>query len=172
MRNAIHPSAGGAMTRPMTRARRRATAWLLGLALLVGAGLGAAVAQAEQFERIGRYQIHYNAVSTSFLTPEVAAANGIQRSRVQALLNVSVREEQDDGSTRPVSATVEGRVGNLAGQSQPLSFRTVREDGAIYHLATFRIQEDEPMRFDLRVRYDRNAPPGEVSFIQRFYVDR
>ncbi|WP_192035898.1 DUF4426 domain-containing protein [Halomonas sp. YLGW01] len=154
------------------RKGRRGAAWLLGLALLVGAALGAGTAQAEQFERIGRYQIHYNAVSTSFLTPEVAAANDIQRSRVQALLNVSVREERDDGTTRPVSASVDGTVGNLAGQSQPLAFRTVHEDNAIYHLATFRIQEDEPMRFDLRVRYDRNAPPAEVSFIQRFYIDR
>jgi len=156
--------------RPDGRAISRGMAWLLGLVLLAGTGWG--TAQAEQFERFGRYQIHYNAVNTSFLTPEVAAANGIQRSRVQALLNVSVREEQEDGTTRPVQASVEGRVGNLAGQSQPLTFRTLREDGAVYHLATFRIQEDEPMRFDLSVRYDRNAPPGEVSFIQRFYIDR
>ncbi|WP_458527373.1 DUF4426 domain-containing protein [Onishia taeanensis] len=167
-----------AIRRPAGRGGKRALAWLLSLALLSGAGLGVgagtgiSTAQAEQFERIGRYQIHYNAVNTSFLTPEVAAANGIQRSRVQALLNVSVREEQDDGTTRPVPASVEGTVGNLAGQSQPLGFRTVRDNEAIYHLATFRIQEDEPMRFDLRVRYDRNAPPGEVSFIQRFYIDR
>jgi len=39
-------------------------------------------------------------------------------------------------------------------------------------VAVFRIREDEPMRFDLRVRYDRNAEPAEVSFIQRFYIDR
>ncbi len=166
-----------AIHRPTGRTRSwssmsRASALLLGLALIAGSGWASKTAQAEQFERFGRYQVHYNAVNTSFLTQEVAAANDIQRSRVQALLNVSVRKEQDDGTTRPVEASVEGRVGNLAGQSQPLSFRTVREEGAIYHLATFRIQEDEPMRFDLRVRYDRNAPPGEVSFIQRFYIDR
>ncbi len=152
------------------RSISRGMVWLFGLALLASASLG--TAQAEQLERFGRYQVHYNAVNTSFLTPEVAAANGIQRSRVQALLNVSVREEQQNGTTRPVQASVEGRVGNLAGQSQPLTFRTVREDGAVYHLATFRIQEDEPMRFDLSVRYDRNASPAKVSFIQRFYIDR
>lgn len=160
--------------RPSGRVFSRGMAWWLGLVLLpvLLAGAGMERAQAEQFERFGRYQVHYSAVNTSFLTPEVAAASGIQRSRVQALLNVSVREEQPDGTTRPAQASVEGRVGNLAGQSQPLSFRSVREDGAIYHLATFRILEGEPMRFDLSVRYDRNEPPGEVSFIQRFYIDR
>lgn len=133
--------------------------------------LAAATAQAEQFERVGDYQIHYSAVNTRFLTPEVAAAYDIPRSKVTALLSVSVLEEQPDGSTKPVPAVVNGRVGNLAGQSQPLAFRTVREGDAIYQLATFRIQPDEPMRFTLDVRYDRNAAPAEVAFIQRFFID-
>lgn len=128
-------------------------------------------AHAEQFEHAGEYQIHYSAVSTRFLTPEVAAAYNIQRSKMTALLSISVLEEQADGSTRPVQASVDGRVGNLAGQSQPLSFRTVREDGAIYHLSVFPIQRDEPMRFNLDVRYARDAEPVEVAFIQRFFIN-
>lgn len=133
--------------------------------------IASTAAHAEQFERVGNYQIHYSAVNTSFLTPEVAAAYDIPRSKTTALLSVSVLEEQADGSTRPVQASIDGRVGNLAGQSQPLSFRTVREDGAIYHLSILPIQRDEPMRFNLDVRYARNAEPAEVAFIQRFFVD-
>lgn len=146
-----------------TALRALSLVWLL---LLAGGQ-----ASAEQFERVDNYQIHYSAVSTSFLTPEVAAAYDIQRSKMTALLSVSVLEEQPDGSTQPVQAMIDGRVGNLAGQSQPLSFRTVREDGAIYHLALFRIQREEPMRFTLDVRYSRDAAPAEVAFIQRFFVD-
>lgn len=144
-------------------------AWLLTglLAWLLAVG-----AQAQQYERVGNYQIHYSAINTSFLTPEVAAAYDIQRSQVMALLNVSVLEEQEDGTTRPANAWVSGRVGNLAGQTQNLAFRTVRDGEAIYHLATFRIQEDEPMRFELEVGYDRNADPARVGFMQRFYIDR
>ncbi|QJQ96495.1 MULTISPECIES: DUF4426 domain-containing protein [Halomonadaceae] len=134
--------------------------------------LMAGTSQAQQYDQVGNYQIHYNAVNTSFLTPEIAAAHNIQRSQVQALLNVSVREELEDGTTRAVNAMVNGSVGNLAGQSQPLSFRTVRDGDSIYHLTTFRIQEDEPMRFDLDVTYDRNREPASVNFIQRFYIDR
>ncbi|GGX85461.1 hypothetical protein GCM10007160_11090 [Litchfieldella qijiaojingensis] len=143
-------------------------AWGLGLLLMLSAGL----VSAQQFEQVGNYQIHYSAVNTSFLPADVAAAYDIQRSQIQALLNISVREELEDGSTRPVNATVNGNVGNLAGQLQSLSFRTVRDDDAIYHLATFRIQEDEPMRFNLNVTYDRNQEPASINFVQRFYIDR
>lgn len=128
---------------------------------------------AQQFERIGDYQIHYSAVNTSFLPREVAREHDIQRSRVTALLNVSVLEEQADGSTRPVTATVDGRVGILGGsEDKPLAFRSLRIGETPSQVAVFRIHEDEPMRFDLEVRYDRNAAPAQVSFLQRFYIDR
>lgn len=139
----------------------------LGLAWLLMSG----PLHAEQFERVGNYQIHYSAVNTRFLAPEVAAAYDIPRSKVIALLSVSVLEEQLDGGTEAVPAVVNGRVASLTGQSQPLAFRTVREDDSIYQLATFRIQPDEPLRFTLDVRYDRNAEPVEVAFMQRFYID-
>jgi hypothetical protein len=137
---------------------------LLGLALPL---------QAQQYEQVGDYQIHYSAVSTSFLSPEVAETYGIQRSPAMALLNVSVLEELEDGSTRSTNAPVSGQVGTVGSESSsPLSFRSLRDGDTLSQIAVFRIQEDEPMRFDLEVRYDRNAAPAEISFIQRFYIDR
>ncbi len=139
----------------------------------VGLMLLALPTQAQQFEQVGDYQIHYSAVNTSFLPEDVAREHGIQRSQVMALLNVSVVEELDDGSTRPVTAPVDGRIGGIdGGEGTPLEFRSLRIDGTPSQVAVFRIHEDEPMRFDLRVRYDRNAEPADVSFIQRFYIDR
>ena len=146
---------------------RFASACLVALLLLLSAGW----AQAEQFERVGDYKIYYSAVNTSFLTPEVASANNIQRSKVLALLNVSVREQLENGEDRAVNATVNGQVSNQAGQAQSLSFRRVQDGEAIYYLSTFRIQPDEPMTFELDVTYDANQPPAEVNFIQRFYID-
>lgn len=128
---------------------------------------------AQQFEQIGDYQIHYSAVNTSFLPREVAEEHRIQRNPVMALLNVSVLEEREDGTTRVVPATVNGRVGELgSGDGEPLAFRTLRSGDSVSQIAVFRIHEDAPMRFDLEVRYDRNSEPAEVSFIQRFYIDR
>ncbi|PMR75928.1 DUF4426 domain-containing protein [Billgrantia endophytica] len=129
--------------------------------------------QAQQYEQVGNHQIHYSAVSTSFLSPEVAANHGIQRSPAMALLNVSVLEELEDGTTRPVNAPVTGEVGEVGSTSPAsLSFRSLRDGDAQSQIATFRIIEDEPMRFDLQVRYDRNREPARVSFIQRFYIER
>lgn len=146
--------------------------WLTGLAL-AGLSLLGGPAAAQQFERIGNYQIHYSAVNTSFLPEEVARSHDIQRSPVMALLNVSVLEEREDGSLRAVPAGVDGRVGIVgAGNGEPLAFRTLRSGDTLSQIALFRIHEDEPMRFELSVRYDRNAEPASVSFIQRFYIDR
>lgn len=129
-------------------------------------------AYAEQFARVGDYEIHYSAVNSSFLTPEVAQANNLQRSVNRGLVNVSVRERQEDGSTRAVNASVQGHVSGLTGVQESLSFRTVHDGDATYHLAPFTMREDESMRFELSVRYDRNAAPEPVNFIQRFYIDR
>ena len=148
--------------------RHSLTALMLGLILLA-----ALPTQAQQFEQVGDYQIHYSAVNTSFLPASVAQEHGIQRSQAMALLNVSVMESLEDGSTRPVIASVDGRSAALDGsEANPLAFRSLRIDDTPSQVAVFRIREDEPMRFDLRVRYDRNAEPAEVSFIQRFYIDR
>lgn len=133
--------------------------------------LWALPAYAERYETYGDYQIHYNTVTTSFLQPEVAQAYDIVRSRYQALVNITVLKVNADGSTTPVNAIVTGEAGNLAEQSRSLSFRTIREQEAIYSIATFRFTEDEPTRFRLQVRADPNLPPYELTFIDRFYAD-
>jgi len=142
--------------------------------LAAGLMLLAGTAAAQQYEQVGNYQVHYSAVNTSFLPEEVAREHNIQRSQVMALLNVSVLEEREDGTTRAVPVSVNGTVGGLAsGDARtPLSFRTLRSGDAASQIAVFRIHDDEAMRFDLEVLHDRNAEPARVSFIQRFYIDR
>ncbi|MBB3142480.1 DUF4426 domain-containing protein [Halomonas organivorans] len=141
-------------------------------ALLAGVLLAAPAAEAQQYEQVGDVQIHYNALNTTFLAPEMARAAGIQRSPGLGLLNVSVLESRQDGTSRAVNARVDGRVGILGGEGRPLDFRTVRDGGGISHIATFRIREGEPMQFTLVVTPDPDRPPTEIGFIQRFYIDR
>ncbi|HSH57929.1 MAG TPA: DUF4426 domain-containing protein [Halomonas sp.] len=144
-------------------------------ALLAGTlALLAGTAAAQQFEQIGDVQIHYSAVSTSFLPEAVAREHQIQRSPALALLNVSVLEEREDGTTRNVPARVDGRVGGIgeSDEGRPLSFRTLRIGDTPSQVAVFRIDDGAPMRFDLEVFHDRNAEPAQVQFIQRFYIDR
>ncbi|SEI51601.1 protein of unknown function [Allopseudospirillum japonicum] len=153
----------------MIRIHLRSAVLALGMFLLTL--VLSAPAHAERMVKHGQYQIHYNTVTTSFLTPEVAQAYGIVRSAYQALLNIAVLRENPDGTTTPVQALVTGEVGNLVEQARPLSFQIVREQNAIYQLATFRFTQDDATRFRLQIRVDPNQPPYELSFIDRFYVD-
>lgn len=139
---------------------------LIALALMISSS-----AMAEQYQQFGDYQVHYSAVNTSFLTPEVATASGITRSRATGFLNVSVLQVMPDGSSKAVNAPVDGSIKALSGQDMPLSFRTLRDGDSIYRLATFGIQDGEAMRFTLNVGLEREEPPVEINFMQRLYVD-
>lgn len=139
---------------------------LIALALMISSS-----AMAEQYQQFGDYQVHYSAVNTSFLTPGVATASGITRSRATGFLNVSVLQVMPDGSFKAVNAPVDGSIKALSGQDMPLSFRTLRDGDSIYRLATFGIQDGEAMRFTLNVGLERDEPPVEINFMQRLYVD-
>ena len=56
--------------------------------LLLFTSLFALSAHAEQKQIERGYEVHFNAFNSSFVTPEVATANGIVRSKVRALVNV------------------------------------------------------------------------------------
>ncbi|MFM4989919.1 DUF4426 domain-containing protein, partial [Aeromonas veronii] len=66
------------------------TAWMSGLlALLMTLPL-----KAEQMKELGPWLVHYNAFNSSFLTPEVAKAYGLERSRYNAIINIAVQDKQ------------------------------------------------------------------------------
>ena len=52
--------------------------------------LAPAAGHAERSQDFGEYVVHFNAISTHFLAPEVAGNYGIRRSPSQALINVAV----------------------------------------------------------------------------------
>jgi len=140
-------------------AGRRLLAGLLLLGLLPGA-------HAEQFKRLGAWDVHYVVVRTSFLKPEIAARNEIIRGPDRALLNISVIGQ--DG--KPVTAALTGHVRNLLEQNMPLEFREVREGEAVYYLAQFRHTDREILRFYV----DITPPDGtaqRLEFQQQMYQD-
>ncbi len=122
---------------------------------------------AEQYKRLGAWDVHYVLLPTTFLKPEIASSYGVRRAGDLALLNISVLSP--DGGA-PAPAAVEGSVTNLLGQRQRLSFREVREDAAIYYLATIRHTDREVLRFEVLI-----TPPDEIQqtlrFQQQVYVE-
>jgi len=124
--------------------------------------------RAEQMVVQPPFEVHYSALSSMFLLPEIASLHGLTRGPNIAILNIAVRKRENRGST-PHEAEVEGHFVNLLSQKNRLDFRTVREPGAIYYLASFRFTEAELLRFELAVELENQTIP--VRFSQKFYVD-
>jgi len=118
------------------------------------------VALAEE-QTFGDYTIHYQAVNSTFLTPEIAEQYGIVRSDNGAFLNIAVLRNETDGSTTPVTATLNGIKHNLLQQSEALEFREIREGEAIYYIGQFKFSNAEIVRFTLEV-YPKGSEPGHT----------
>ncbi|MBA1202341.1 DUF4426 domain-containing protein [Pseudomonas capeferrum] len=123
----------------------RGLAFLLSLCLALPA-LAADAARPERKEVFGDVTVHYSAFTSSMLQPQVAAANGLIRSRNQGVLNITVLKRG-----KPEVATVSGTIKDLTGHGGPLSFRQMTGQGTVYYLAQFKIEQPETLVFDLKV---------------------
>ncbi|MDT8319067.1 MAG: DUF4426 domain-containing protein [Xanthomonadales bacterium] len=127
---------------------------------------------AQQSQDFGNYVVHYNALTTSFLPPEVAKTYGIQRSSSRALLNVTVLKKVMDTPGSPVSANVDVSAINLTGQRRDIEMREIREPkGAIYHLGVFPVHNRELYRFTVQVNVEGEKNPLLVKFQQQFFTE-
>jgi hypothetical protein len=139
------------------------------LAMLLLTSLPAVAQQAKQF---GDYMIHYNALNSSMISPEVARAYGIRRSDSRALINISVLKDTGDKSPVAVKAKVTASGRNLTGQTRTVEMREIDEaDGAIYYLGELSVRNMETFDFTVLVTPEGNGTPYEVKFRQQFYTE-
>lgn len=120
------------------------------------------------------YDIHYNALNTTFLVPKVAGKYGIQRSKNRAMLMVSVRKGSGLGKylqTQAVEAEVTVQASNLVGQPKTIDMRLVPDGDAIYYIGTFPITDKETVRFTIKVEPENQGSVHEIKFKQQFFVD-
>ena len=127
-----------------------------------------AVADSQSF---GEYTVHYIAVNSTFITPEIADQYGIVRGKRNAFLNISVLHNNEDGSTTPVTATVQGGKSNLMQQSSDIAFREIREGKAIYYIGEFDFSNAELLRFRLSVQPEAKGPQHELEWSTQLYAD-
>ena len=123
---------------------------------------------AENMKKLGNMNVHYIAIGATFLTPEVAKAYGIERSKYNGLLNISVLDNTDK-DTPAKTVQITGTARNLLGQEKPLTFIEVKEGQAIYYLAQIKYRNDETVRFDLTI--DDGKETQKLEFQQKFYVE-
>ncbi|VVP28446.1 DUF4426 domain-containing protein [Pseudomonas fluorescens] len=123
---------------------------LIGTLLAACLSFSAVAADAIKGERkevFGDVTVHYNTFNSTFLTPDIAKAAELIRSKNQGVINVSVIK---DG--KPLVANVTGTVKDLTSKSVPLNFRQVTEQGAIYYIAQYPVDQQETRTFEIKVQ--------------------
>ncbi|MGL6243004.1 DUF4426 domain-containing protein [Pseudomonas sp.] len=109
--------------------------------------MAADVIKGDRQEKFGDVTVHYNTFNSTFLTPDIAKAAELTRSKNQGVINVSVIKEG-----KPLMAQVSGTVKDLTSQSVPLKFKQITEQGAIYYIAQFPVDQQEIRTFEIKVQ--------------------
>lgn len=126
----------------------------------------------ETSKDFGNYEVHFNAVRTDALTPDIARSYGIQRSTNRVMLNVAVRrKEAEVGPRRAVEADVKVSAYNLNGQTKDLQMRRVSEGDAIYYIGEVSIAGAEILVFDIAATPAGENAPLTMQLRREFQSD-
>ena len=127
---------------------------------------------AQQAMEFDDYTIHYSAMNSSLVTPNIAKAYGIRRSASRALINISVLKSDGEQSTPAVKASVTATGRNLTGQTRNVDIREIDEDdGAIYYLGELSVSNMETFDFTVLVIPEGKDRPYTLKFRQQFYTE-
>ncbi|WP_160063976.1 DUF4426 domain-containing protein [Psychromonas sp. L1A2] len=122
---------------------------------------------AEQFKKFGNLEVHYIAIPSTFIQPEVATQYKIIRSKNNGLLNISILDTKQNNQA--VAATLQGTGKNLIGQTQQLTFTQIKEGKAIYYIAEYPFTNEEIVNFEINLKTEKAS--NTLKFQHKFYVD-
>ena len=122
----------------------------------------------ESSKDIGDHIIYFSAQLTDELSPEIARAYDIVRSKNRAMLTISVVREADKAS---VPATVTVKTVNLTGQLKNVVLRRIEEQDAVYYVGETPVANRETLIFDVTVTPEGASGSSEVRFKREFYTD-
>ncbi|WP_233267499.1 DUF4426 domain-containing protein [Paraglaciecola sp. L3A3] len=121
---------------------------------------------AEQKVSLANWDLHYIALNSTFLTPDVAKQYGIVRSKFNGLINISVL---DSKSKAAQSVALTGTAKNLLGVVKKLAFKEVTEGEAIYYLAVLSFSDQEQYRISIDINDGKVTKT--LKFQHKFYAD-
>lgn len=127
------------------------------------------IANAEQKETVGNFDIHYMALGSTFITPSIAKAYGIERSSYTGIVNIAVLDVSETGSPA-VPVEITGVAKNLLDTRIDLKFKEIREGNAIYYIAQVPYRDNQEIHFNIAIKYG-NELNTNLQFKQKFYVD-
>ncbi len=129
-------------------------------------------ASAQQAQNFEDYTVHYNALNSSLISPEVAKVYGIKRSDSRALINISVLKNAENQLPAAVKAMVTATGRNLTGQTRKIEMREITEgDDAIYYIGELSVRNMETFDFNVMVTPEGRSKPFNVKFRQQFYTE-
>ncbi len=140
--------------------------WLAALSVFA-----ALPALAENSTKASGYVIHHNAFSADTLSPDVAKAYGIQRSKYRGLLNVSVIKEEAGTTGTSTAAQVEVNTVNLTGQKSRIPMRELKDKGAIYYVGEFPVHDQQTINFVLDVTPEGSTETFSAKLSQQFFTE-
>ena len=117
----------------------------------------------------GDYVLHFNAIRTDALTPEIARNYNIARSANRALVNVSMLKKTEGTPGVPVPGSVTVQAVNLNGQFKDLTVREVREGAAIYYIGDVTVANDETLVFTVDATPINETSRFSVRFQRQFF---
>lgn len=137
---------------------------LLGSALLLA--LLSPLASAEQKQVLGPWDVHYIAMPSTLLDPQIATQYQISRSIQNGLINISVLASSDQQAQQ---VRLSGQAKNLLGQIKELNFQEVREGEAIYYLAQLQFRGEEKVSFSIEI--SQGTVQQQLKFDHTFYQE-
>ncbi len=125
----------------------------------------------ESSQDFGDYELHFNALGTNQLTPEIAQEYGIVRNPNRVMLTLSILDTSGGGIGTAVSGSVEASAVNLTGQLKNIPVREINEGDAIYYIGETTVVDSESLVFTVAVTPADEPDPLTVRFQKQFFVD-
>ena len=127
-----------------------------------------AFADDKPFKEFGDNRVYYSAFNSSFIDPDIAGLHNISRGKDKGLVNIAVVPE---GGKSGETALVSGTANDLLQRQQILDFVEIREGDAVYYLAPFSFENEDPLTINISVRPAGASTTHEFSFQRTFYHD-
>ena len=122
---------------------------------------------AEQSQSFNNLEVHYIALPSTFLQPDIAKYYGIKRSKYTGFINISVLDK--DADSKAISAQMSGSGRNLIGQIENLVFKEIKEADAIYYIAVYPFTNEEIVDFTIEIEAQDTS--NTLKFRHKFYVN-
>jgi hypothetical protein len=122
--------------------------------------------QAEQKKVLGPWDVHYIAFDSTIIDAKIAQSYQLQRSKYQAVLNISVLNSKDQKAQQ---VRISGTATDLTQKQIELTFREVKEGEAIYYLAQVPVHDQKHLKFKLDIW--QGTENQKLEFSQMFYTE-